>query len=167
MLSVSCLYNKLNNAIEELRKMLYHVACHLSLTKAHCEYLICDLDAPLFVSSSPHLPSPPLPSPPHIVEYMPDMPESDPKALFQQHIPKTFLSLQEQIRVKVSELKAEGKSPIMEDAAFKSTFMHLFDDEDELAEAVYFLNLQGLWEGGADSAFFYSTFFSYRHLIAF
>ena len=93
---------------------------------------------------SPPLPSPPLPSPPHTVEYRPDMSESDPKALFQQRIPQTFLSLQEQIRVKVSELKAEGKSPIMEDAGFKSTFRHLFDDEDELGEAVYFLNLQGM-----------------------
>ena len=41
------------------------------------------------------------------------------------------------------ELKAEGKSPIMEDVEFHRTFKNLFEDEDELDEAVYFLNLQG------------------------
>ena len=71
------------------------------------------------------------------------MSETDPKALFQQQIPQTFLTLQERLREKVKELKAEDKSPIMENNIFLSTFRDLFEDEDELMEAVYFLNLQG------------------------
>ena len=43
----------------------------------------------------------------------------------------------------MSELKVKGKPPIMEDTQFHETFKDLFEDEDELDEAVYFLNLQG------------------------
>lgn len=71
------------------------------------------------------------------------MVETDPKALFQQQIPQTFLSLQKRIGEKVTELKAEGKSPIMEEAAFYAVFKDLFEEKEELAEAVHFLKLQG------------------------
>ena len=77
------------------------------------------------------------------MEYKPDMSETDPKALFQQRVPKTFLSLQEKIQEKVFQLKKDGKAPIMEEADFRTAFLELFDDEEELNEAVYFLNLQG------------------------
>ena len=87
---------------------------------------------------------PPSLPPLSLVEHKPDMSETDPKALFQQQIPQTFLTLQERLREKVRELKAEDKSPIMEHSVFVSTFKHLFEDEDELMEAVYFLNLQGM-----------------------
>jgi hypothetical protein len=76
------------------------------------------------------------------------MSEADPKALFQQQIPQTFLNLQDKIREKVVKLKSEHMSPILEEPAFLSAFKELFEDEDELAEAVYFLNLQG--GGGGD-----------------
>ena len=33
----------------------------------------------------------------------------------------------------------------MEDSQFHEAFKDLFEDEDELDEAVYFLNLQGGW----------------------
>ena len=55
--------------------------------------------------------------------------------------------MQEKLREKVADLKAEGKSPIMEHNLFVSTFKELFEDEEELLEAVYFLHLQGEWEG--------------------
>lgn len=71
------------------------------------------------------------------------MDEDDPRALFQQLIPQSFLKLQEGIEKSVVSLNAEGKPPIMEDADFRSTFRDCFEDEDELAEAVYFLNSQG------------------------
>lgn len=71
------------------------------------------------------------------------MAETDPKALFQQLIPQSFLTLQDKISEKVIELKSDDKSPIMESTAFQCAFKCLFDDEDELKEAVYFLNLQG------------------------
>ena len=70
--------------------------------------------------------------------------ETDPKALFQQLIPRTFLTLQEKIGEKVLEMKGSGRAPIMEDSEFKTTFQSFVEDEEELNEAVYFLNLQGL-----------------------
>ena len=77
------------------------------------------------------------------VEYNPNMSETDPKALFQQLIPQRFLTMQDRIKEEVEELRAEGKPPIMDDSAFQAAFQYLFDDKDELSEAVYFLNLQG------------------------
>ena len=77
------------------------------------------------------------------VEYNPNMSETDPKALFQQLIPQRFLTMQDRIKEEVEELRAEGKPPIMDDSAFRAAFQYLFDDEDELSEAVFFLNLQG------------------------
>ena len=77
------------------------------------------------------------------VEYDPDMSEEDPRALFQQMVPQTFLTLQEKVGEKVQELRAEGKPPVMEEATFHAAFIDLFEDKDELTEAVYFLNLQG------------------------
>ena len=77
------------------------------------------------------------------MKYRPEMSETDPRALFQQLVPCSFLSLQDRIIEKAGELRAEGRAPIMEDAAFRLAFRSLFEDEDELEEAVYFLNLQG------------------------
>ena len=77
------------------------------------------------------------------------MSETDPKALFQQQIPKSFLDLQSRIREAVHACSRENQSPIMEENEFRREFGKLFDDEDELNEAVYCLNLQGL------SAFMY------------
>lgn len=72
------------------------------------------------------------------------MKESDPKALFQQLIPTSFRALQDRLREKVRAAAREGlDSPIMEEAEFKREFVGLFEDEEELQEAVYCLNLQG------------------------
>ena len=86
--------------------------------------------------------------PPSLVEYKPDMEETNAKALFQQQIPCTFLALQEKIAEKVAEMKKEERPPIMEEAEFRSTFKGMVEDDEELLEAVFFLNLQGvlLWQ---------------------
>lgn len=82
------------------------------------------------------------------MDYKPEMSETDPKALFQQMIPQTFLSLQEKLREKLVELKAKKEAPIMEHREFVSAFKtkDLIEDDDELKEAVYFLNMQGIEE---------------------
>ena len=74
------------------------------------------------------------------------MDENDPKALFQQMIPTTYLELQSRLREKVKALAREGMDDalIMEEAEFKREFLAIFGgDEEELHEAVYCLNLQG------------------------
>ena len=57
----------------------------------------------------PHAPLPP-------VEYKKDMPENDPKALFQQQVPKSFLDLQDRIREEVADRAGTGDSPPIMDA---------------------------------------------------
>ena len=60
------------------------------------------------------------------VEYKPDMSVDDPKALFQQKIPASFLNLQYAIREKVAadkqrSVKSSAKAiPIMDEKTFKS-----------------------------------------------
>ena len=74
------------------------------------------------------------------------MDESDPKALFQQMIPTTYLALQSKLRDRVKAVVREGMADgvIMEEAEFKREFLDIFGgDEEELQEAVYCLNLQG------------------------
>lgn len=73
------------------------------------------------------------------------MSETDPKALFQQQIPKSFLTLQSKIHEAVKTCSREKQSPIKDEEEFRVEFRELFDDDDELDEAVYYLNLQGLW----------------------
>ena len=71
------------------------------------------------------------------------MKEDDPKALFSQQIPKSFLDLQRDIRRALVSSKEKNRPPIMEEAAFRDAFKQNFEDEEEMAEAVYCLNLQG------------------------
>ena len=78
------------------------------------------------------------------MDYKPDMNETDPKALFSQLIPRTFLNLQDSIREKVIDLKEKKHPPIMTEEEFYKTFKNIFDDEEELNEAVFCLNLQGV-----------------------
>lgn len=77
------------------------------------------------------------------MEYKPDIPETDTKALFQQMIPQTFLAMQNRVMEKVKELHTNGQPPIMETEAFQSFLKDLYDDEDELSEAVHFMKLHG------------------------
>ena len=82
------------------------------------------------------------------------MPESDPKALLQQKIPKSFQDMDDKLSSVVQNLKQDGHDLIMDRKDFVATFMELFGDEDELMEAVYFHKLQGLsfiWDAVADS----------------
>lgn len=60
-------------------------------------------------------------------------------ALFQQKIPKTFLDLQDWL------IREAKNAPVMKHDEFVATFKTCdhFENEDELKEAVYFLNLQG------------------------
>ena len=53
------------------------------------------------------------------MEYKPEMAESDPKALFQQQIPKSFLDLQDAIRQAVAAYQQRGAVPIMQEEEFK------------------------------------------------
>ena len=82
------------------------------------------------------------------VEYRPDMKEDDPKALFSQQIPKNFLDLQQNIRQKLVELREQNHPPILEEEDFRKAFRPNFEDDEEMAEAVYCLNLQGGLVGG-------------------
>ena len=52
------------------------------------------------------------------VDYKPGMSETDPKALFQQQIPKSFLNLQDAIRDAVAEWQMK-RAPIMEEEEFR------------------------------------------------
>ncbi len=71
------------------------------------------------------------------MDYRKDLKETDPHALLQQQIPATFLKLQEEIH------QVHKDYPKMNDAEFLEKFKHIFDDEDELNEAVHYLTLQG------------------------
>ena len=78
------------------------------------------------------------------VEYKPEMDETDPKALLQQKVPKVYLVLEERVRENVRELISKGMPPTMEHSVFVTDFVELFDDVEELMEAVHFLKLQGM-----------------------
>ena len=77
------------------------------------------------------------------MEYKKDLDESSPYALLQQQIPKSFLTLQEKVSELVKDLQDKGKPPVLQSTEFKQHFQKLFDDEEELNEAVHYLTLQG------------------------
>ena len=81
----------------------------------------------------------------HTVEHKPDMKEDDPKALFSQQIPKSFLDLQQDIRKLLVDYNERNQPPIMEEDGFREAFRKNFEDDEEMAEAVYCLNLQGIY----------------------
>ena len=71
------------------------------------------------------------------MEYKPDLDENSHHALLQQQIPSSFLDLQRGVR-DLSEY-----SPVLYEEEFYQQFRKLFDDDDELNEAVQYLTLQG------------------------
>ena len=71
------------------------------------------------------------------------MKEDDPKALFSQQIPKSFLDLQQDIRRLLVDYREKELPPILEEEAFRKEFRKNFEDDEEMTEAVYCLNLQG------------------------
>ena len=73
------------------------------------------------------------------------MKEDDPKALFSQQIPKSFLDLQQDIRKLLVDYNERNQPPIMEEDGFREAFRKNFEDDEEMAEAVYCLNLQGIY----------------------
>ena len=73
------------------------------------------------------------------------MKEDDPKALFSQQIPKSFLDLQQDIRKLLVDNSERQLPPIMEEEAFREAFRKNFEDDEEMTEAVYCLNLQGTY----------------------
>ena len=77
------------------------------------------------------------------MEYKPDMKEDDPKALFSQQIPKSFLDLQQNIRKLLVEYSEKQLPPILEEETFRKAFRKNFEDDEEMTEAIYCLNLQG------------------------
>ena len=107
------------NYIEKLQRRIYDIACHLQVFgnegTSMLEFersvlgsndIICLFGIP-FCS----------------IGYNPDMPLDDPKALFQQEIPVSFLSLQDAIRQEVAtkhSVKSSSRTaPIMDDKTFK------------------------------------------------
>lgn len=76
------------------------------------------------------------------MEYKPNLSEEDPRALFQQQIPKSFLELNEKLNKYRAE-SSQDQSKVMEYRDFSRHFMDLFEDEDEFKEAVYFHKTQG------------------------
>jgi serine/threonine protein kinase len=103
-----------NNNIDKLRMKLYDIACHLQVASDGVT-----------------------------LEYKEGCREDAPKCLFQIQIPRTFLNLQDKVRETVASYRASDKIPIMEEEEFKENFKDLFDDEEEMNEAVFYLNLQG------------------------
>ena len=70
--------------------------------------------SPLTRHPSPLTPPPSLP-----VEYKKDCKEEDPKCLFQQHIPQSFLNLQDKIRKTIATFREDNRVPIMEEGEFR------------------------------------------------
>lgn len=70
------------------------------------------------------------------------MKESDPRALVNQQIPRSFVELEAGIR-KMVALRGNNQPPIMEEKEFCDVFSNYFDDVLEMKEAVRFLSLQG------------------------
>jgi hypothetical protein len=79
----------------------------------------------------------------YTVEHKPEMKEDDPKALFSQQIPKSFLDLQQEIRKLLVDYREKQLPPILEEEAFRKAFRKNFEDDEEMTEAVYYLTLQG------------------------
>ncbi len=71
------------------------------------------------------------------MEYKKDLKETDPHALLRQQIPASFLQLQEEI------YKVYKTQPKMSDREFYKQFRKIFEDDEELNEAVHYLTLQG------------------------
>ena len=83
---------------------------------------MCDLPGSTFNSFLSSLLSP-SPGP---VEYKPEMPEGDPKALFQQQIPKSFLDLQVDIRKTIAEYRKQNRTPILNEDEFRYELVHMY-----------------------------------------
>lgn len=107
------------NGIKDLRSTIYDVACHLFVGKqdtrkypqggvgrAGEEGLVRPAPSPPCSSHSP-------------VTYNAAKSEKDPEALFQQRIPKEYLTLQEHIREKLRDLKKENKAPVLSEKEFR------------------------------------------------
>ena len=73
-----------------------------------------------------------------LVEYKPDMVETNPHALLQQQIPESFKKLQDGIN------KLKREMPKMNEKEFHKEFGKFFEDDEELNEAVHYLTLQGM-----------------------
>lgn len=71
------------------------------------------------------------------MEYKKDLKENDPHALLQQQLPYSFLRLQEEVD------KIFKMEPTMNDIEFRQKFGTIFEDDEELNEAVHYLTLQG------------------------
>jgi len=79
-----------------------------------------------------------------LVAHLPKMQEDSPKAILQQKVPCAFINLQEQIEEKSREMNHSRIPPVMEEEEFRNAFLRFVEDEEELEEAVFFLNLQGI-----------------------
>ena len=55
----------------------------------------------------------------HAVEYKKNMAEDDPRALFQEQIPMSFLELQKAIKKEVASRSVTGNPPVMVEEEFK------------------------------------------------
>ena len=72
------------------------------------------------------------------------MDENSPYALLAQQIPRCYKELQDKITEKVKECKEKDVPPVLDEKEFREDFEALFDDNDELNEAVNYLTLQGM-----------------------
>ena len=73
------------------------------------------------------------------------MDETDPKALFQQRIPKSYLDLQCEVLETAKRLNEAKSPPLLYEQDFYDRFCGIIKDIDELEEAVNFLSLQGMY----------------------
>lgn len=78
------------------------------------------------------------------VTYKPSMEVDSPSALLNQQIPKSYINLDAAIKRKVVDLVKNNKPPFMAQKEFYYCFHTIFDNDEELEEAVRFLSLQGI-----------------------
>ena len=77
-----------------------------------------------------------------IVHYEPNLNEDDPRALFNEQIPESFIQLQDSIHVQ--QKQGSDSKPILKKEDFFKEFLNIFDDNiAEMKEAVRFLSYQG------------------------
>ena len=112
MVSVSTM-KRAANSIDRLRRLIYDVSCRLQLSSdgTSCRLLLGGgvhyLDTWSIGLTS------------HAVEYKKNMAEDDPRALFQEQIPMSFLELQKAIKKEVASRSVTGNPPVMVEEEFK------------------------------------------------
>lgn len=123
--------------MDKLRQAIYDIATHLRLHPMDgvtCKCVCVSYDYHMTCCVYIYI----------TVEHKADLAKDSPYGLLNQQIPKSFLSLQEKVSDFVKSCIEIEKPPYLNYEAFKRHFLQLFEDEEELHEAVHYLTLQGI-----------------------